>query len=94
MKKSLLYYFDFGKLGKETEFFYNGITGGDKAHLSHITPLFCQSKTRFLVYKIRKVTILLLLLFVALLIIGVFLGEVEIVIQKATMICLSCIGIG
>ena len=44
--------------------------------------------------KMRKVNILLLLLFVALLIIGVFLGEVEIVIQKATMICLSCIGIG
>jgi len=44
--------------------------------------------------KIRQVTILLLLLFVALLTIGVLLGEVEIVIQKATMICLSCIGIG
>jgi len=44
--------------------------------------------------KIHKVNILLLLLFVALLIIGVFLGEVEVVIQKATMICLSCIGIG
>ncbi len=44
--------------------------------------------------KIRKVNIILLFLFVALLIIGVFLGEVETVIQKATMICLSCIGIG
>ena len=44
--------------------------------------------------KIRRVTILLLCFFVALLIIGVFLGEVEVVIQQATTICLSCIGIG
>ncbi len=44
--------------------------------------------------KIRKVNIILLFLFVALLIIGVFLGEVGTVIQKATAICLSCIGIG
>jgi cell division protein FtsI/penicillin-binding protein 2 len=44
--------------------------------------------------KIRKLNILLLCFFVALLIIGVFLGEVEVVIQQATTICLSCIGIG
>jgi hypothetical protein len=42
----------------------------------------------------RKLPFLLFLLFVCLLVLGVNLGEVPVVLEKAVSICLSCIGIG
>ena len=42
----------------------------------------------------RKLPFLLFLLFVCLLVLGVNLGEVRVVLEKAANLCLSCIGIG
>jgi len=42
----------------------------------------------------RILPFLLMILFVLLLVLGINLGEVLTVLEKATRICLSCIGIG
>ena len=42
----------------------------------------------------RQTPFLILLFFIGLLILGINLGEVPVVLEKATSICLSCIGIG
>ncbi|MBW2020283.1 MAG: hypothetical protein JRI58_11025 [Deltaproteobacteria bacterium] len=44
--------------------------------------------------KKRKIPFLLMILFVTLLVLGINLGEVSSVLEKATKLCLSCIGIG
>jgi len=44
--------------------------------------------------KIRPTSLVLMLIFCLLLVIGINLGEVQVVLEKATRICLSCIGIG
>jgi hypothetical protein len=44
--------------------------------------------------KSRKIPFLLLLLFLILFVLGVNLGEVASVWDKAVRVCLSCIGIG
>jgi hypothetical protein len=44
--------------------------------------------------KIQPAHWILMLLFGVLLIIGINLGEAQAVLEKATEICLSCIGIG
>ena len=44
--------------------------------------------------KLPKTSLALMLVFGLLLLIGVNLGEVEVVLEKATELCLSCIGIG
>jgi len=44
--------------------------------------------------KIRPTPLILMLVFCLLLIIGINLGEIPVVLEKATEICLSCIGIG
>jgi len=44
--------------------------------------------------KIPTIPLTLLLVFCALLVIGINLGEVVVVLEKATELCLSCIGIG
>ena len=44
--------------------------------------------------KSRKTPFLLLLLFLVLLLVGINVGEVSAVWEKAVRICLSCIGIG
>ncbi len=47
-----------------------------------------------LMEKIRPTPLILMLFFCLLLLIGINLGEVQVVLEKATAICLSCIGIG
>jgi hypothetical protein len=42
----------------------------------------------------RTIGILLILAGVAAMVIGVISGEVQTVLQKATLICLECIGLG
>jgi len=42
----------------------------------------------------RKFPFLLLILFALILVLGINLGEVPSVLEKAARICLSCIGIG
>ena len=42
----------------------------------------------------RKIPLLLAAFFLALCLVGINLGEVSVVLEKATRICLSCIGIG
>ena len=42
----------------------------------------------------RKLPFFLLLVFLCLLVLGINLGEVPVVLEKATSVCLSCIGIG
>ena len=44
--------------------------------------------------KIPKLPLTLMLVFGLLLVIGINLGEVQVVLKKATALCLSCIGIG
>ena len=44
--------------------------------------------------KIRPTPLILMLVFCLLLVLGINLGEVQVVLEKATKICLSCIGIG
>lgn len=41
-----------------------------------------------------KIPYILLIVFVLSLLLGIFLGEVPVVIRKAIYICLECIGIG
>jgi hypothetical protein len=42
----------------------------------------------------RNLPFLVFLLFVCLLVLGINLGEVPVVLEKAVNLCLSCIGIG
>jgi len=42
----------------------------------------------------RQAPFWILLLFVFLLVLGINLGEVPVVLEKAVSLCLSCIGIG
>jgi len=44
--------------------------------------------------KIRPAPLVLMLVFCALLVLGINLGEVQAVLEKAAELCLSCIGIG
>ena len=44
--------------------------------------------------KTRTTPFVLMLVFSLLLVIGINLDEVQVVLEKATEICLSCIGIG
>ena len=44
--------------------------------------------------KIPKRSLTLMLVFCLLLLVGINLGEVQVVLEKATELCLSCIGIG
>jgi hypothetical protein len=44
--------------------------------------------------KIRPISLVLMIVFGTLLVLGINLGEVRVVLEKATKICLSCIGIG
>lgn len=44
--------------------------------------------------KKRKLSIVLFVLFVAIMVAGLSLGEYAYVLEKAVSICLSCIGIG
>lgn len=43
---------------------------------------------------IPKISLLLLIVFCLMLVIGINLDEAKVVLEKATEICLSCIGIG
>jgi hypothetical protein len=42
----------------------------------------------------RKLPFFLIVVFLALFLIGINTGDVPVVLEKATRICLSCIGIG
>lgn len=44
--------------------------------------------------KTRIVSILVLLLSIGMIVLGIFSGEAESVIEKATRLCMECIGIG
>ena len=44
--------------------------------------------------KKKKLPIILFVLFVAIMVVGLSLGEYAYVLEKAVTICLSCIGIG
>jgi len=49
---------------------------------------------KHIMQKIRPTPLVLMLIFCLCLLLGVNLGEVQVVLEKATAICLSCIGIG
>jgi len=44
--------------------------------------------------KKRKISFLLIIFFLTLFVLGINLGEVSTVLEKATKICLDCIGVG
>ncbi|MCQ2612120.1 MAG: hypothetical protein MJ183_00785 [Treponemataceae bacterium] len=44
--------------------------------------------------KHRIISFALLILSISFIVLGIFLGEAESVIEKATRICMECIGIG